>query len=88
MEALHDRHRDPVLAAAPLSPKSIFTSNCIAALPIEEGIVTLLNQTIKVTKNGITEEWSLEDEASYFAALQTYFGLTLNVPFSLIKKYF
>ena len=70
------------------SPKSIFTSNCIAALPIEEGIVTLLNQTIKVTKNGITEEWSLEDEASYFAALQTYFGLTLNVPFSLIKKCF
>lgn len=70
------------------SPTSIFTSNCIAALPIEEGIVTLLNQTIKVTKNGITEEWSLEDEASYFAALQTYFGLTLNVPFSLIKKCF
>ena len=70
------------------SPKSIFTSNCIAALPIEGGIVTLLNQTIKVTVNGITEEWSLEDEVSYFSALQTYFELTLNVPFSLLKKCF
>ena len=70
------------------SPKSIFTSNCIAALPIEEGIVTLLNQAIKVNKNDITEEWLLEDEASYFAALQTYFGLTLNLPFSLLKKCF
>ncbi|WP_372384508.1 arylamine N-acetyltransferase [Vibrio sp. BS-M-Sm-2] len=70
------------------SPKSIFTSNCIAALPIEDGIVTLLNQKIKVTKNGSTEEWLLEDEASYFAALQTYFGLTPNVPFSTLKKCF
>ena len=70
------------------SPKSIFTSNCIAALPIEDGIVTLLNQKIKISKNGSTEEWLLEDEPAYFAALQTYFGLTLKVPFPALEKCF
>ncbi|MEZ9156743.1 arylamine N-acetyltransferase [Vibrio lentus] len=70
------------------SPKSIFTSNCIAALPIEDGIVTLLNQKIKISKNGSTEEWLLEDEPTYFAALQTYFGLTPKVPFPALEKCF
>ncbi|CAH7331053.1 N-hydroxyarylamine O-acetyltransferase [Vibrio chagasii] len=70
------------------SPKSIFTSNCIAALPIEGGIVTLLNQKIKISKNGSTEEWLLEDEPAYLAALQTYFGLVPNVPFQILEKCF
>ena len=70
------------------SPKSIFTSNCIAALPIEGGIVTLLNQKIKISKNGSTEEWLLEDEPAYFAALQTYFGLAPNAPFQTLEKCF
>ncbi|WP_373958575.1 arylamine N-acetyltransferase [Vibrio gigantis] len=70
------------------SPKSIFTSNCIAALPIDGGIVTLLNQKIKISKNGSTEEWLLEDEPAYFAALQTYFGLAPNAPFQTLEKCF
>lgn len=70
------------------SPKSIFTSNCIAALPIEGGIVTLLNQKIKISKDGSTEEWLLEDEPTYLTALQTYFGLAPNVPFQTLEKCF
>lgn len=55
---------------------------------LKTGLSRYLTRKIKISKNGSTEEWLLEDEPAYFAALQTYFGLTLKVPFPALEKCF
>lgn len=67
---------------------SVFTSGAIAALSTEEGINTLSNQQLKIKKNGVTQQITLRDEASYFKALKDYFGLEPNLPYQKIEQYF
>ncbi|RJX75741.1 arylamine N-acetyltransferase [Vibrio sinensis] len=58
--------------------KSVFTGSRIAAKPTKNGIVTLLNSTLKVTSNGVVEETILPDDERYVEALEQYFGIVLN----------
>ncbi len=67
---------------------SVFTSGAIAALSTTEGINTLSNQQLKIKRDGVTQQITLEDEASYFKALKDYFGLEPNLSYQKIEKYF
>lgn len=70
------------------SSNSVFTSSCIASLPIQDGIITLLNNKLKIqSKNGI-EEITLLNERLFFQEVEKNFGLNLSVPFSSIAKCF
>lgn len=70
------------------SPKSFFTFNAIGAIATDDGLVTLLNQTLKITQNNATEEIVLNDEASYFDALQTYLGIKPAISYAEINALF
>ena len=67
---------------------SAFTANCIAAFPTNDGIITLLNQTLKVKKGDAVEEIILADETAYFQALETYFGLVPKVSYQSLQACF
>ena len=66
-------------------PKSLFVTSRIAAFPIENGIVTIFNNTMKKVVNGITEETVLEENESYLETLRTQFGIKLEASFSDLK---
>lgn len=70
------------------SPKSVFTSNSVAAIRTENGIITLLNNKVKIKENQEIQEIILDDEQSYFSALKTYFGIQVDVPYEKINQYF
>ncbi|MCE7576274.1 arylamine N-acetyltransferase [Aliivibrio fischeri] len=69
-------------------PDSVFTSGVIAALSTAEGINTLSNQQLKIKKNGVIQQITLEDETSYFKALKDYFGLDPNLSYKKIEQHF
>ncbi|GAM74643.1 N-hydroxyarylamine O-acetyltransferase [Vibrio ishigakensis] len=70
------------------SPNSVFTSNCTAAMPNDKGIVTLLNDTLKIKTQHEVQEITLEDEASYQNALKVHFGIELDVDFKDLARHF
>ncbi|MUI53387.1 arylamine N-acetyltransferase family protein [Aliivibrio fischeri] len=67
---------------------SVFTSGVIAALSTPEGINTLSNQQLKIKKNGVIQQITLEDETSYFKALKDHFGLEPNLSYKKIEQHF
>jgi N-hydroxyarylamine O-acetyltransferase len=69
------------------SPDSLFTNARVAALPIVDGVATLFNDTLKRTVNGEETETQLSADQSYVAALQTHFGIELNVPYAALKPF-
>ncbi|SHO54997.1 arylamine N-acetyltransferase family protein [Vibrio quintilis] len=70
------------------SADSVFVSTCVASLRTDEGLITLLNNQLKIKRPGSTREIILESEQSYFSALKTYFGIELNIPYQEITKHF
>ncbi|MGF1688079.1 arylamine N-acetyltransferase [Photobacterium japonica] len=60
------------------APSSVFVTSRISALPTENGIVTLLNNTLKRVENGHSEIIELPDGDAYIAALKTHFGIELD----------
>jgi len=67
------------------SPDSFFVGNRIAALPTDQGIVTLLNHTVTINDNGTTKQIILDENEDYVVALSTYFSIELNQPISSFK---
>lgn len=61
------------------SPGSFFVGNRIAAFPLANGIVTLLNHSIKVVENNEVREIALKESESYIVALKEHFGIVLDV---------
>ncbi|USD43076.1 arylamine N-acetyltransferase [Vibrio sp. SCSIO 43135] len=63
-------------------PESHFVTSRIAALPTPDGLITLLNHRIKVVSGGETQEIELASGQSYLDALQRYFSIELDSPYS------
>lgn len=68
-------------------PESFFTSSCVAAIPTENGLITLSNRQLKIKTNGHLQETALEDEESYFKALRDNFGIVLDIPFATLTPF-
>lgn len=67
---------------------SAFTSRCVASIRTDSGVITLLNNRLKIKSDTGSEEIILDSEDNYFSALKQYFGINLDIPFSSISKYF
>ena len=66
------------------NPDSHFVSSCVAALPTEEGIITLLNQTLRIRNaDGVAEQELNPDD--YIAAVRRYFGIELDYPVTALN---
>lgn len=63
------------------SPASRFTTSRVAALPIQNGVVTLLDYTLKRRQDGKETVIELEQNDSYISALELHFGIKLNVSY-------
>jgi len=67
------------------SPKSFFTFSRTAALPIENGMITLLNHNLKKVINGKEENIELEEKPSYIKMLEKEFGIELEAKIEDLK---
>lgn len=56
-------------------PESFFTSGCVAALPVQNGVFTLFNNTLKSVIGEKEDIQELADGQSYLDALKNYFGI-------------
>ncbi|WP_375753836.1 arylamine N-acetyltransferase [Vibrio sp. HN007] len=70
------------------SKNSSFTSGCKAALSTETGVITLLNNKLKIRDGNDTQEILLTNKDSFFGELESKLGLTIDAPFDAISKYF
>ena len=64
---------------------SFFTSSRVAALPIENGMVTLLNNKLKKTIKGKEEIILLEKGQSYLDTLEQEFGIVIDAKYEDLK---
>ncbi|PCJ42540.1 MAG: N-hydroxyarylamine O-acetyltransferase [SAR86 cluster bacterium] len=67
------------------SPSSRFVTSRVAALPIQNGVVTLLNHTLKRRQDGKVTVVELEENESYISALESHFGIKLNASYSDLR---
>ena len=66
-------------------PRSLFVLARVAALPVEQGVLTLFNNTFKRSIVGRDEVTELEEGRPYLNALKTHFGIELNVPYENLR---
>lgn len=66
-------------------PDSIFVNNRVASLTLDDGFVTLLNYTLKITKVGKTAIKVLPPGQGYIDALNENFGITLANAYEDLK---
>ncbi len=62
-------------------PDIFFTFARVAALPVDNGAITLLDRTLKETKDGRSSVRELEDGPAYLAALGKYFGIDIGAAY-------
>lgn len=67
------------------SPDSFFINARIAALPVENGLLTLLNYRLKKVLNGKEEIIYLKDNPTYLSVLEKEFGIRLDVAYEDLK---
>lgn len=67
------------------SPKSFFTTSRTAALPVENGMITLFNHNLKKVINGKKENILLEENQSYISIIEKEFGIELDVKIEDLK---
>ncbi len=65
---------------------SFFTSSRVAALPIENGTVTLLNNKLKKIVNGMEYTALLDEDQSYLNILKQEFGIVIDANFEDLKS--
>lgn len=66
-------------------PDSMFTRACVAALPIDKGVVTLFNNSLTHATTGTKRMIKLDGESSYLEALKSYFGIDLEIPYGKLR---
>lgn len=64
---------------------SLFVTSRVAARPIENGVVTLFNRTLKMNHGGKESETNLEENHSYIDALKVHFGIQLDASYEDLK---
>jgi N-hydroxyarylamine O-acetyltransferase len=68
-------------------PSSFFTYSRVAALPVRDGRISLLDRVLKIsgTRNGLVTELEIDEGPQYLQALRTHFGIELDVPYEALK---
>ncbi len=69
------------------SPNTFFTFSRVAARPLPQGGITLLDRTLKIITNGREEVQILPDSSAYLDALKKYFGIELDASYDDLKPY-
>ena len=67
------------------SPKSFFTTSRVAALPTENGMITLLNHNLKKVINGVEENILLEEDETYLRTIEKEFGIVIDAKIEDLK---
>lgn len=67
------------------SPDSSFINARIAALPVENGLLTLFNYQLKKVLNGKEEITCLKDNPSYLTILEKEFGIEVDAVYEDLK---
>lgn len=67
------------------SPQSLFTHTRVVTIPTADGRLSLLNDELKISRNGIDEHVQLPEGEPYLAALERYFGIRLAVDYNDLK---
>jgi N-hydroxyarylamine O-acetyltransferase len=67
-------------------PNSLFVFARVAALPVENGVITLLNNTLKEVVSGKETVRELPEGQAYQDALKSHFGIELDVPFEQLRS--
>jgi N-hydroxyarylamine O-acetyltransferase len=66
-------------------PDSFFTSARVAALPVENGVITLFNSTLNKSIAGEDTVQELAGGQAYLDALKIHFGIDLEVPYDHLR---
>lgn len=66
-------------------PSSLFVFARVAALPVEKGVVTLFNNTVKRVIAGNESVQELAEGQAYLDALKNHFGIELDVPYEKLR---
>lgn len=66
-------------------PDSFFTNARIAALPLENGMISLYHNRLKKVINGKEKIISLKDDSSYLAVLEKEFGIEIDAEYDQLK---
>ena len=67
---------------------SRFVHSRVASLKLENGLITLLNYTLKKRQGNDEEVIELEENESYLDALALHFGIELNTNYAALKPLF
>ncbi|CAB1083723.1 hypothetical protein JY97_07215 [Alkalispirochaeta odontotermitis] len=66
-------------------PNSLFVLARVAALPVEKGVVTLFNNTLKTIIAGNENLQELAEGQAYLDALKNHFGIELDAPYEKLR---
>ena len=66
-------------------PSDFFTFTRVAALPLTNGSITLLNRTLKKKTGDFEQVWELEEGQAYLDALKNHFGIELDAPYEHLR---
>ncbi len=66
-------------------PQSVFVFARVAALPIEQGMITLFNTTLKKTVNNETQTIQLKEDDTYIEEIEKHFGIKLDASYKDFK---
>jgi N-hydroxyarylamine O-acetyltransferase len=62
-------------------PSTLFTIARVAALPVNNGVITLFNNTLKISIAEKEEVQELSEGQAYIDALKIHFGIELDMPY-------
>ena len=66
-------------------PSSFFTFSRVAALPLPEGRISLLDRSLRISGSTVRTELEIDEGPAYLAALHKHFGIDLGVSYDKLK---
>ena len=66
-------------------PSALFVFARVAALPVKNGVVTLLNNTLKRNISGNESVQELAEGQAYLDALKNHFRIELDAPYEKLR---
>jgi N-hydroxyarylamine O-acetyltransferase len=67
------------------NPGSFFTVTRVAALPVDNGVITLYNNTLKIMTANKDQVQELPEGQAYLDALKTHFGIELDARYEALR---
>jgi len=65
---------------------SFFTISRVAMKPLEDGMVTLFNNRLTLSRGGQEKEIQLPEGQEYLDVLKTHFGIELDAPYEALRS--